>query len=143
MPYLRRMETKIKINQLGNDKQFQAENENGVSVLVDGTEEKKGMRPMELLLSALGTCSAFDAVDILKKQRQKLASIDLVITGKRPAEGYPKPYKSVHFDVKISGEVELEKANRALELSIEKYCSVKESLNPHIPVTFSVEINKQ
>ncbi len=137
------METKINIRQLGNDKQFQAENENGVSVLVDGTEEKKGMRPMELLLSALGSCSAFDAVDILKKQRQKLETFDLKITGKRPVEGYPKPYESVHFEVKISGEVEFEKAHRALELSIEKYCSVKESLNPHIPVTFSLEIIEQ
>ena len=137
------MKSVINIKSLGKEKKFEAINENGNRIVADGSSSKEGMRPMELLLSALGTCSAFDATDIIKKQRQELKSFDIKLTGVRPDEGYPKPFESAHFEITISGKVDPEKAQRAVELSINKYCSVKESLNPHIPVTFSVNVVEQ
>ncbi|MCH8568019.1 MAG: OsmC family protein [Balneolales bacterium] len=118
---------------------FTGTNSDGNSVQIDGSAqiggEEKGMRPMELLLTSVAACSAFDVVSILKKQRQSLEDVLVKAKADRASEGDVKPFTAIHLTFEIIGEVHQEKAKRAVQLAVEKYCSVGASLNPDIPVT--------
>ena len=124
---------------------FRGENEEGQSLDLDGIEKiggaGKGMRPMEILLSSLAGCSALDVVSILKKQKQEIEVFDIEIEGEREKINSVTPFKSIHLNFILKGKIEQAKAKRAVELSIEKYCSVKASLNPNIEITYSVEVH--
>lgn len=134
------MQMKVDICRKDDNLHFEAVNENGSKVAIDGGEDKKGMRPMELLLTAMGSCSAFDAVLILEKQRQKVDDFTVEVVGKRPDEGEPKPYESIHLKFSIKGKVEEAKAERALNLAVEKYCSVAATFRPETKITYEFEI---
>lgn len=90
--------------------------------------ENFGISPMQGLLSALGGCSGIDIVSILKKQRQQLGELSIEIQGEREHDVVPALWKTVHMKFIIGGEVSLEKAEYAAKLSVEKYCSVAETL---------------
>ncbi len=87
-----------------------------------------GFRPMQLVLAALGSCSAIDVVAIFKKQRQMLSDISIVVEGQREADVIPSLWKNITIHFTLEGNIEDEKANRAVELSVKKYCSVAETL---------------
>ena len=109
------------------------------AILVDG-HSAEATSPVELLLLAAAACSASDVVVILQKQRVVLKSLDVQVRGTR-RDTEPRCYTSMHFQFAISGEgVDEAKARRAIDLSIEKYCSVLASLAPEIPVTYDVVI---
>jgi len=134
------MKMQVDIRRTNGDLQFKAENEIGRSVMLDGGDSREGMRPMELLLSALGSCAAFDVVHILQKQRQPLEDIHVNVVGTRPEDGEPKPFDSVEMRFTLTGSLDAEKAERAVSLSVEKYCSVGATLRPETEVTYTVEI---
>jgi len=131
---------KIELSRLNDHLHFEGKNEagNAVNVDIDGA----GMRPMQLLLTAVATCSAFDVVEILKKQRQGLEDVKITATGDREEGKVPRPFTAIHIHFTIIGEVEESKAARAVELGVEKYCSVGSSLDPNIKLTHSFEIVK-
>ena len=87
-----------------------------------------GFRPMQLLLAALGECSVIDVISILKKQRQVVEDVSLIIEGERHVSKIPSLWTSISIHFKLSGVIEKEKALKACALSIEKYCSVAETL---------------
>lgn len=87
-----------------------------------------GFRPMQLLLAALGSCSAIDMVSILKKQKQSIADLRIEIEAEREKGVVPALWKAVTVVFYLSGEIDKEKAERAAALSMEKYCSVAETL---------------
>lgn len=87
-----------------------------------------GLRPMQTVLAALCGCSAVDVVSILKKQRQPLADLLIKVDGERQKGVEPALWEKVHLLFQISGDVDPTKAARAVQLSIEKYCSVAETL---------------
>lgn len=87
-----------------------------------------GFRPMQLLLAALASCSAIDIVSILKKQRQDLSDIRMLIEAEREKDLVPALWKKVVMHVTLEGNLDEDKAERAVELSITKYCSVAETL---------------
>ncbi|HUL49564.1 MAG TPA: OsmC family protein [Gemmatimonadales bacterium] len=108
-------------------------------ILVDG-KGAEATSPVELLLLAAATCSATDVVLILQKQRVALKSLEFRVQGTR-RDTAPRCYTSIHFDVALSGDgADEAKARRAIDLSIEKYCSVLASLRPDISVTYDVVI---
>jgi putative redox protein len=108
-------------------------------ILIDGDGEA-ATSPVELLLLAAATCSAADVVIILQKQRIKLASLDLAMRGTR-RDTEPRRYTDIAFHFTIAGEgVEETKVRRAIDLSLEKYCSVVASLAPDIQITYDVTI---
>lgn len=119
---------------------FEAENNRGNRVSIDGGEESKGMRPMELLLTAMGSCSAFDAVFILEKQRQKIRDFRVEVSGMRADEGAPKPFESIHLTFILAGEIDRHKAERAVKLSVEKYCSVSATFRPDTKITYTLKL---
>ncbi len=133
----------VNIRRNGGALKFKAINSGGATALVDGLSESDGMRPMELLLSALGTCAAFDTVKILEKQRQSVDDIQIDILGHRSEEGYPNPFTKIELEFRLYGQIDKEKAERAVSLAVDKYCSVRDSLNPNMDIAHRLEVFEQ
>jgi putative redox protein len=96
--------------------------------------------PMLHLLLAAASCSAADVVDILGKMRQKLARLDVEAWGDR-REAQPRRYVALRLRFRLRGEsLDEAKVRRAIDLSLEKYCSVLHSLAPDIPVSYEVDL---
>lgn len=129
---------KIEINRLDNHLLMEAVNEDKQRVLLDGTT--KAMRPMQMILSALGGCSTIDIVLILKKQREPIEDIKVVIEGERHEDRVPKTFKKINVHYTIYGNVKEAKAKRAIDLSMEKYCSVSKMLEASVEITTSFEV---
>ena len=87
-----------------------------------------GARPMQLLLMALAGCSAIDVISILSKQRQTITDYKMVVRGEREQGKEPSLWKTIAMEFYIYGEVDAAKAQRAADLSVEKYCSVAATL---------------
>jgi putative redox protein len=108
-------------------------------ILVDG-DSRAATSPVELLLLAAATCSAADVVVILQKQRVRLAALDVTVRGTR-RETEPRRYTAIVFHFTIRGEgADETKARRAIDLSLEKYCSVVASLAPDISISYDVTV---
>ena len=109
------------------------------AILVDG-DSTVAVSPVELLLVAAATCSATDVVSILEKQRVAMRALEVSLRGTRRDE-HPRRYTALHFVFTLSGDGADEvKARRAIDLSLEKYCSVVASLAPDILVTYDVAL---
>lgn len=135
---------KIELNRLNDAFHFEASNENGNKVHMDASPDiggtNQGMRPMQMLLAAMGGCSAIDVITILKKQKQDLKDIKITVTGEREKDAIPSLYTEVHAHFKLFGNLDPDKANKAVALSIEKYCSVSKTLEPKAKITYTIEI---
>ena len=90
--------------------------------------DDNGFRPMQLMLAALGSCSAIDMVSILQKQKQRIEGLKIIIEGEREQNVIPSLWKTIQIHFQLSGEINVDKAQRAAKLSVEKYCSVAETL---------------
>jgi len=109
----------------------------GPQQLTDG-DVVAGPGPMHQLLLAVGTCSGSDVVLILEKMRVGLTRLDIDVGGVRRLED-PKRYTAIHLKYRLAGNgLDEAKARRAIDLSIERYCSVIHSLNPDIPITYDL-----
>jgi len=123
---------KIELSRVHGDFGFEASDENGHTIKMDSSPESGGenygVRPMQMLLMGLGGCSAIDVIHILKKQRLEVKDYKMVINGEREAGKEPSLWKNINIEFHIYGDIPLEKAKKAVELSIEKYCSVSATL---------------
>jgi len=114
-----------------------------VKVNIDGSEsiggEGKGVRPMELVLMALGSCSVFDLSSILQKQRQIIADIQVEVEGKRREE-IPNIFTHIHITFTLKGQLDEAKVHKAAELAVKKYCSVHDMLAAGgVEITYSLK----
>jgi putative redox protein len=108
--------------------------------LIDGNS-KAAPSPVETFLGAIGTCAASDVVEILAKQRTPIERMSVDVTGVRRAE-YPRRVMSLELMLTIAGKgIDREKAERAMALSIEKYCTVAASLAGDIELTTVIVLN--
>src|SRR5436190_16049780 len=107
---------KIELNRLNDAFHFEASNENGNKVHIDASPDiggtNQGMRPMQMLLAALGGCSGIDVVNILKKQKQDLRDIKITVTGDRETGAVPSLFTDVHAHYKLIGNIDNEKAEK-------------------------------
>ncbi len=87
-----------------------------------------GIRPMQLMIFSLGGCAAVDVLNILKKQRQQLTGLEISIDAARFERPLPNPWEKAHIVFTLYGRVEQGKAEKAVALSLEKYCSAAETL---------------
>jgi len=109
-------------------------------ILIDGDNES-GASPMQHLLMAAGTCAAIDVVLILQKMRVGLKKTDVRVEGVRRDED-PKRFVSVHFVFELSGEgLDRSKAERAVQLSVGKYCSVLHTLASDLDVSTEIVLD--
>ncbi len=124
--------------------QFVGEAASGHAIVMDGDREvggrNTGVRPMEMLLIGLGGCSGMDVVSILKKKKQEINGVEIEVKGEK-AENYPKKFTDIDIEFIVRGRnVSEDAVKRAVELSMEKYCSVKATLEGSAKVTWSYKI---
>jgi putative redox protein len=121
------------------DLQFEGSGVGRPQIAVDG-DSKTATSPVELLLLAAATCTASDVVIILQKQRVKLESLQILMHGTR-RDTEPRRYTAIAFHFTVRGEgADQVKVRRAIDLSLEKYCSVVASLAPDIAISYDVAI---
>ena len=126
-------------------RQFVAWDETGHSVVMDAkaaySGEGAGVRPVELVLYGLAGCTGMDVISILEKKRQRVLGLELVVTGAPRTDDYPKIYERIEVEYVVTGVgVKPEAVARAIELSEEKYCSVKGMLGPQVEVVTSYRV---
>lgn len=129
-----------------NDKfNFEAENAAGQRVELDAKPEiggeGRGFRPMEMLLAGLGGCSGIDMVNVLSKQKEPLQDIRIRISATRREAEMPPVFDriSIHFD--LTGPLNVQKVERALALTFEKYCSVSNILGRSATLNYTYTIH--
>lgn len=138
----------IEIKRVKGDFGFEAKDANGHTLLLDTSDETGGnnfgVRPMQSLLMALGACSGIDIVSILKKQRLTIEDFSMKIKGEREKGKEPSLWESVHIYFELKGNMDKDKAERACALSINKYCSVAETLRRGgTKITWTVIVNNE
>ncbi len=135
---------KIEITRLDDAFHFEALNEDGQSVHVDAAPaiggHNLGMRPMQLLLVAIGTCSVIDMLLILKKQRQDVKDVRITVLGERAPDVIPSPFTNIDMKFTFFGDLKPERVEKAVRLSVDKYCSVSIMLEKTARVTYSFDI---
>jgi putative redox protein len=138
---------KIELSRVDDDFNMEAVNDSGNKILLDGAPadggHNRGMRPMQTLLAAMGGCSAIDVISILRKQREQLKDIKITVTGEREKDAVPSLYTEVHAHFKLFGNIDKDKAQKAVSLSVEKYCSVAKTLEKNAKITYSFEVINQ
>ncbi len=137
---------KIDIGRVSDTFHLEATNEGGNAVHLDASPDiggtNKGMRPMQLMLTALGGCSSIDLINILKKQKQDLKDIKITVTGEREKDAVPSLFTEVHVHFRLFGNIDHDKAQKAVSLAVDKYCSVAKTLEKTAKVTHSFDIIK-
>lgn len=139
---------KISLKRIDDAFNFEAVNEDGRTVLIDAAEKiggrNKGVRPMQMLLMSLAGCSAIDIVSILKKQKQQIDDFQIEVDGEREniKEEVAKVFTDIQVNFLFKGNIEEGKAKRAVELSMDKYCSVEKTLRlAGAKITYKISIN--
>lgn len=101
---------------------------------------RTGPSPVDGLLASLATCTATDVVDILAKRQTPVESLDVDVVAER-VDTVPRRLKHVMLNFQIGGAgIERVHAERAVELAVTKYCSVRDSLRPDVPVEWTIEL---
>ena len=117
---------------------FLGTTEDGFSVAIGNPHEdtpKPGPSAMELVLMSAGTCSAYDVVSILEKSRQDVTDVSVALEADRASEP-PKVFTRIHMHFTITGRgVDPKRVERAIALSVEKYCSATAMLEKTATVT--------
>jgi len=127
-----------------NGMQFVGEADSGHAIVMDGTPEvggkNTGLRPTELLLIGLGGCSGMDVVSILKKKKQAVSGLEINVNGQK-AESYPQKFTEIEIEFIIKGKnISEEAVKRAVQLSMDKYCSVKATLEGSAKIDYAYKI---
>ncbi|MBM3906499.1 MAG: OsmC family protein [Gemmatimonadetes bacterium] len=119
---------------------FDAGRPGGPQIRIDASAQT-GPGPVDSLLIGLGACTGVDVLDILAKRRTPVETFSIEVQGER-RDGVPRRVVKAHLIYRIDGAgIERVHAERAVELAVTKYCSVRDSLDPEIPVTWSVVLN--
>jgi putative redox protein len=124
--------------------QFVGEASSGHAIVMDGEPEFGGnntaVRPTELLLIGLGGCTGMDVISILKKKRQDVRGLDINVSGEK-AQEYPKRFTDIGIEFVVTGRnISEEAVKRAIGLSMERYCSVKATIEGSAKIHFTYRI---
>jgi putative redox protein len=124
------------------DEEFESGRPGGPTLRVDGNA-RVAQSPVDVLLTALATCSSIDVVSILAKRRTPVKSLEIDVVGERANDRVPRKVIRIVLTFRIAGAgIERVHAERAIELALDKYCSVRDSLDPKIPVEWKLELQQ-
>lgn len=118
---------------------FTGTDSRGRDVMIDAHPDGSGAKPSDLLPISLAACTAYDIVNILHKQRQDLRALDASIESVQD-EDPPWRFRSIVVRYRAYGDVDPTKAQKALTLSEEKYCSISATLRPVVDLRFEIEV---
>ncbi len=125
---------------------FESDNPSGESLFMDAPDEgieNKGLRPKALMLSSLAGCSGLDVVSLLKKMRAEVDDFKMIVHGELTEE-HPRYYHKVVIEYHFYGsDLQEDKINKAVKLSVDQYCGVMEMFRQFAKVTTEVYLHKQ
>jgi putative redox protein len=134
----------IKLNRLNDKLAFQAINEEGIKANFDANPsiggEGLGLRPMEMLAASMASCASIDVLLILKKKRIELSHYHISINAKR-IDAVPAAFENIQLIFFIGENDPIDQVEKAVKLSVEKYCSVSASLSKEIKISYEVVRN--
>ncbi len=136
----------IELNRVDDAFHLVGKGTSGVECHIDAGENiggnNAGNRPMELLLMALGGCTSIDVILVLKKQKQTIEDYKVIVSGEREKiEGTEMtPFRKINVHFQLKGEIDPKKLERAIKLSMEKYCSATAQLQDSAEITHTFEI---
>ena len=134
---------KIQLKRINNS-HFKATNPQGNQIFLDGPEKvggkDLGFRPMETVLAGLASCSAIDILLILQQGQQEIKDFSINVEGERTND-IPAVFQKIHLHFKLTGNIVEKKLQRALDLSINKYCSVAKMLQPPVKINYTYQLN--
>ena len=133
----------VSLSQVNDAVHFVATNPQGLETHIDGKPAiggvDAGFRPMQLVLAAVAGCASMDLTVILKKQRAGVEHIEIEVMGEREDRGKTSPFTNIELVFKLYGEVHKSKAERAVQLAVEEYCSVADMLRGSVDIRHSIE----
>jgi len=133
----------VEIERVNDKVHLEAKNEQGIIVHMDGSPdiggEDLGARPMQLVLMALGGCTSMDMLSMLKKMREEVKTYKVSVQADRATE-HPMVFTKIHIHYTLEGKLKKENVEKAIALSMDKYCSVTHMLNKTATITHSYEI---
>ncbi len=134
------LEGKLKLMTVeGSGRQFVAETKSGHTLLVDDAQGHTGPKPIELALLALGGCTAFDVISILRKKRQVVTGYEVEVQAEQRSEP-PNYFTQVQIKHRLHGSIDPEAVKHAIELSETKYCSVGAMISKTARIESTFEI---
>ncbi len=123
---------KLELTRIDDAFHLEATNEDGAKAYSDAAEKvgggNKAFRPMQLLLMSAASCSSIDILSILKKQKQEVKDFHVTIEGDRDPDSVPSLFTEVRIHYLLKGSLSEEKVARAIDLSVNKYCSASKTL---------------
>ena len=102
--------------------------------------QDKGFRPMETLLAGLAGCSSIDVLNILRKQRQEVRDLQVRVEADRDSEQIPSLFTAIRIHFTVFGDIPQDRVERAVKLSMDKYCSVAKILEKTAPITYDFQV---
>lgn len=129
---------KITLESTYGTQNYKGTNDRGQSMQFSG--KKQAVSPMESVLMASAACSSIDIESLLEKMRQPLNRIEVEVEGKRADGAIPAVFTDIHLHYKIYGDVKIEKAEKAVKMSMETYCSVSIMLAKAANITYTFEV---
>jgi putative redox protein len=129
----------VRLEWTGDRLQFVGRTGYGEPVLIGGNAEGPGAKPSDLLPISLAACTAYDVIEILRKQRQDLRGLQVIVTSVQDPDP-PWTFRSIHLRFVVAGTVEQRKAERAIALAESRYCAVAATLRPVVALTHDVEL---
>lgn len=119
---------------------------NGHSVVIGRSpvdhSEFTGIKPSDLLLLAVASCSAYDVIEILRKQREPMRDLKVICEGDQEAKP-PHKFNRIHLHYMVHGDVKPERLEKAIRLSEDKYCSVIATIRPGASISSEFTINPE
>jgi putative redox protein len=125
------------------DRRFVGQSPSGHAIVVDGSADKLGPSPMELLLIGMAGCTAYDVVSILEKKRQEVVGLEVIAKAQR-ADEVPRVYTQIDVTYMVRGRgLKAKAVEDAIRLSEEKYCSASIMLGKTAKITTSYRIEEE
>lgn len=136
---------RVTLDRIDGDFLFRGRNENGAETLFDTSPREGGSGkapgPMQTVAMALGACSGIDVVSILRKAREDLVDFHIDVDYQRAADATPAVFTEIHVHYALTGRIDPKKVRRAIDLSVNKYCSVTKMLEKTAAITYSFSVN--
>jgi putative redox protein len=122
---------------------FEAKNGNGISFIIGNSinNNVNHVRPMELLLTSLASCSSIDIIQILNKQKETIFDYEVRVKATRDKTKTPSLFKNITMYYIFKGDLKETKIRKAIELSLNKYCSVSKIIEQTATINYVIILN--
>jgi putative redox protein len=131
----------VQLERINNAIQFEGTNDSGDRLTIASKSDQEGVSPMEMTAMAVGGCSSIDILMILEKQRQPVDSFAVQVDAER-AEDHPRVFTDIHVHYTLTGDADPAKVRRAINLSLDTYCSVSKMVDQTATITYAFTLNE-